>query len=303
MSVLLRTSVCVLAFFFASSCREKDETIRVGSKNFTESVILAELLAQTLEANDCEVERRTNLGGTLVAHSAILSGEIDTYVEYSGTALTAILKMPATSDRNAVEKSVRDEYAKSGLRWGPNLGFNNTFAMIVRKADANSRGLVNISDLRKVQGEFQPGFGPEFAARPDGYRGLTEAYELSFVKPPKTMDLGLTYRALNSSQVDLIAGNSTDGLIESLGLVALDDDRNYFPPYDAAVVFRNDIDNKCSAASSALESLSGRLDEATMRRLNLEIDGRKRDPREVVREFLSPTGTAPAPESVGTTSR
>lgn len=303
MSLLSRISICLLALFLANSCGEKDETIRVGSKNFTESVILAELVAQTLEANECEVERRTNLGGTLVAHNAIESGEIDAYVEYSGTALTAILKLPATGDRNAVAKTVQDEYQKKGLRWGPNLGFNNSFAMIVRKADADKRGLATVSDLRKVAGEFQPGFGPEFASRPDGYRGLVAAYDLSFSKPPKTMDLGLTYRALNAGQVDLIAGNSTDGLIESLGLVALEDDRNYFPPYDAAVVFRNDINEKCSRAMRALDSLAGSLDEATMRRLNFEVDGRKRDPREVVREFLTASGTSTASLSVGTTSR
>lgn len=236
----------------------------------------------------------------MVAHNAITAGEIDAYVEYSGTALTAILKMPATSDHGAVEENVRSEYAKRGLRWGPNLGFNNTFAMIVRKADARKRGLVTISDLRKVVGEFQPGFGPEFAARPDGYRGLIAAYQIPFRKPAKTMDLGLTYRALSSGQVDLIAGNSTDGLIESLSLVALEDDKKYFPPYDAAVVSRNDIDTRCSSASSALESLAGRLNEPTMRRLNFEVDGKKRDPREVIREFLSAPGTASASTSVGT---
>ncbi len=300
MNVSLRISAALLTLLFAVSCTEEDNTIRVGSKNFTESVLLAELLAQTLEASDCDVERRTNLGGTIVAHNAIEAGEIDAYVEYSGTALTAILKMPATSDPKAVDDRVRSEYAKKNLRWGPSLGFNNTFAMIIRKADASRRGLTTISDLRKVVGEFQPGFGPEFAARPDGYGGLTAAYGLRFSKPAKTMDLGLTYRALHSGQVDLIAGNSTDGLIESLGLVALLDDKKYFPPYDAAVVSRNDIDSKCGGAASALESLVGTLNEATMRRLNFEVDGRKRDPREVIREFLSAPGTASASPSVGT---
>ena len=256
---------------FAGGCHGKKSVV-VGSKNFTESVILGELLAQKLESAGCRVDRRLNLGGTLVCDAAITAGSLDTYVEYSGTALTAILHQP-----NA---SIVEAYAKRGLHWGPSLGFNDTFAMIVRK----DSGLRTISDLKKVESSFQPAFGYEFAARPDGWTGLLQHYDLHFAKSPKTMDLGLTYKALASRQVDLIAGNSTDGLIQSLGLLVLEDDKHFFPRYDAAVVYRNDLDPKCRAA---LDSLSGILNDATMRRLNYEVDGRKRRVEDVVHEFLS----------------
>jgi glycine betaine/choline ABC-type transport system substrate-binding protein len=268
------------------ACNRGRTPVVVGSKNFTESVILGELLAQTLEKSRCTVDRRLNMGGSLVCDSAIRSGALDAYVEYSGTALTAILGKPATNDRAAVDRTVTAAYAARGLRWGPNLGFNNTFAMIVRKSVATQRGLGAISDLHKVQDSLQPGFGYEFVERPDGWKGLLAAYQLTFAKAPQTMDLGLTYKALASNQVDLIAGNSTDGLIDSLGLVALTDDRHYFPPYDAAVVARHDLDRKCRGAGRAIAMLANRIDDATMRRLNFEVDGKKRDVAVVVREFL-----------------
>ncbi|HJT17010.1 MAG TPA: glycine betaine ABC transporter substrate-binding protein [Thermoanaerobaculia bacterium] len=268
-----------ICLFLLAACGRK--SVVVGSKNFTESVILGEIEAQKLESAGCRVDRRLNLGGTLVCDAAIQSGSLDTYVEYSGTALLAILHQP-----NA---SLVDAYAKRGLHWGPNLGFNDTFAMIVRK----NAPVVTISDLKSVESVAQPGFGYEFASRPDGWPGLVKHYDLHFAKAPKTMELGLTYKALAAGEVDLIAGNSTDGLIESLGLRVLEDDRHFFPNYDAAVVYRNDLDPKCRAA---LDSLANILDDATMRRLNYEVDGKKRRVEDVVREFLSaaPRGNAPA---------
>ena len=277
--IVHRSSFIVLLALFACA---KHPSIVVGSKNFTESVILGELVAQKLESAGCRVDRRLNLGGSLVCDAAIASGSLDSYVEYSGTALTAILHRPAMNDRAAVDREVANAYAKRNLRWGPNLGFNDTFAMIVR----NDGQLRTISDLKRVESAFQPGFGYEFAERPDGWRGLLKHYSLHFAKEPKTMDLGLTYKALAGGQVDLIAGNSTDGLIQSLGLVVLADDRHYFPPYDAAVVSRPAIADKCGAGPQALQSLAGTIDDATMRGLNYEVDGRKRDVAEVVREFL-----------------
>jgi osmoprotectant transport system permease protein len=268
----------IVAALLLAACSKK--SVVVGSKNFTESVILGELLAQKLESAGCRVDRRLNLGGTLVCDAAIASGSLDAYVEYSGTAQMAILHQP--------KASLAEAYAKRGLHWRPNLGFNDTFAMIVRK----DSGLRTISDLKKVESSFQPGFGYEFAERTDGWTGLLQHYGLHFAKPPKTMDLGLTYKALAAGEADLIAGNSTDGLIESLGLQVLDDDRHFFPAYDAAIVVRNDVDPKCRAA---LDSLGGILDDATMRRLNYEVDGRKRRVEDVVREFLSGARRATAP--------
>ena len=272
--IVHRSSFIVLLLVLLGACARRAAPIVVGSKNFTESVLLGEIVAQKLEAAGCSVDRRLNMGGTFVADTAIRSGAIDTYVEYTGTALEAILETKASSPADA--------YARAGLHWGPALGFNNTFAMIVRR----DYGPKKISDLANVATTAQPGFGYEFVERPDGWNGLLRAYGLTFARPPRTMDLGLTYKALASRQVDLIAGNSTDGLIESLGLIALQDDRQYFPTSDAAIVRRNDIDNKCGGASAALESLAGKIDDATMRRLNYEVDGRKRDVGEVARELL-----------------
>ena len=265
------------AFCLLPSCNEKQPVV-VGSKNFTESVILGELLAQTLETNGCTVDRKLNMGGTFVCDAAIRSGAIDAYVEYSGTALSAILKNP-TAD-------VQREYEKRGLRWSPPLGFNNTFAMIVRRADAERLGLRAISDLARVAATYRPGFGYEFTERPDGWSGLQRAYGLQFASAPKTMDLGLTYKALASGEVDLIAGNSTDGLIDSLGLVVLADDKHFFPPYDAAVVQGANLDSRCRGASKALELLRNSIDDAAMRRLNYEVDGKKRAVDAVVGDFL-----------------
>ena len=276
-------TLCLILLLAA--CAKKP--LVVGSKNFTESVILGELVAQKLESSGCKVDRRLNLGGTLVCDAAITAGSLDAYVEYSGTALTAILKQPISSDRDAVTRTVSRLYAQRKLKWGPNLGFNNTFAMLVRGDDARRLGLRRISDLHRVESTFQPGFGYEFVERPDGWNGLVKRYGLAFAKPPLTMDLGLTYKALASGQADLIAGDWTNGLIHSLNLIALEDDRHYFPPYDAAVVSRQEIDQRCSGAAAALQSLGGTIDDATMRRLNYEVDGRRRDVAEVVREFLS----------------
>jgi glycine betaine/choline ABC-type transport system substrate-binding protein len=269
------------------ACKGEQRAIVVGSKNFTESVILGELLAQKLEGAGCKVDRRLNMGGTFVCDSAIQSGAIDAYVEYSGTALTAILKQPSMNDRARVEAIVRDAYAKRALRWSPPLGFNNTFAMIVRKSSAQQQGLRTVSDLKKIATTLRPGFGYEFTERPDGWTGLQNAYGLRVATPPRTMDLGLTYKALASGAVDLIAGNSTDGLIDPLGLVILEDDRHYFPPYDAVVVSRTDLDTRCKGATAALESLRNTIDDATMRHLNYEVDGRKRDVAEVVRTVVT----------------
>ena len=282
----LRLTILIsAASLLAMSCHHESAPIVVGSKNFTESVILGELLAQRLEASGCKVDRRLNMGGSLVCDSAIGSGAIDTYVEYSGTALTAILHQPV-DNRGGVMGRIETAYKKRGLHFGPALGFNDTFAMIVRRTDAARDHLQRVSDLQRVAGTIRPGFGYEFAGRPDGWNGLVKRYGLQVATAPKTMDLGLTYKALATNQIDLIAGNSTDGLIASLGLVVLEDDLHYFPPYDAAIVYRNDIDKKCSAATTALATMINTIDDSTMRSLNYEVDGKKRDVAEVVREAL-----------------
>jgi glycine betaine/choline ABC-type transport system substrate-binding protein len=265
------------------------EPIVVGSKNFTEQVILGEILAELIEARaGVPVARRLNLGGTFICHEALLAGEIDLYVEYTGTALTAILRRPPVSDREEALAIVRKAYEETfGVVWTEPLGFNNTFAMIVTREAAARHGLRAISDLARVQDGFRPGFGYEFVERADGYAGLLDAYGLRFAHRPREMDLGLIYRALVEGEVDVVAGNATDGVIAGLGLAALEDDRGYFPPYDAVPVVRRATLERHPRLAGVFASLGGAIAEKAMRSMNLAVDGDLRDPREVAREFVA----------------
>lgn len=262
----------------------------VGSKNFTEQVLLGELLAQTIERDtDLRVERRLNLGGTAIAHQALVSGGIDAYVEYSGTALTAIFNLPASNDANAVFAQVRERYASVGVTALPRLGFNNTFAILVRQRDAEKLGLKTIGDLNRMN-DWSAGFGYEFLERPDGFRGLSAAYGLQFANQPRVMDLNLIYRAVASGEIDVTAGDATSGLIEALGLVSLEDDRKYFPVYDAVPVARASLLLQHPEVADALRQLEGRISAVEMQRMNYAVDGEKRDPAEVARTFLDTIG-------------
>jgi glycine betaine/choline ABC-type transport system substrate-binding protein len=259
----------------------------VGSKNFTEQVILGELLAQHIEAKTgLRVERQLNLGGTFVCQQAITAGEIDLYVEYTGTAFTAILKHKPVNDPKPVYQQVKNEYAQRfGLDWTEPLGFNNTFAVIIRGDDARQLNLRTISQAAQYAPQWRAGFGYEFIERADGLAGLKKTYGLEFAESPRVMDLGLMYRALTEKQVDLVAGNSTDGLIASLGLAVLEDDRHYFPPYEAAPVVRQQTLHQHPELRQALQLLGGLISEEDMRRLNYQVDGEHRDVKQVVQEF------------------
>ncbi len=269
-------------------CQHRDRII-VGSKNFTESDLLGEIVAQQIERRTgLRAERRFHLGGTFVCHQAITSGQIDLYVEYTGTAYTAVLKLPPLKDRDSVRRVVAAQYAQRfDLVWGPPLGFNNSFAILVRRSDAERHGLRRISDLTTWAPRWHAGFGYEFLERTDGFPGLARLYGLRFAAPPTAMDLGLTYRALADGKVDVIAGNSTDGQIEALGLVALDDDRGYFPPYQAAPVTRGRTLSAHPALAAALSELAGRISDADMRRLNALADVAHRDIASVARTWLA----------------
>jgi osmoprotectant transport system substrate-binding protein len=271
---------------------QRGETLVVGSKNFTEQIVLAELFAQQIEAHTAmHVERRVNLGGTLLCHDALVAGKIDLYPEYTGTALTAVLKEPPQNDPSAVFHRVQDQYrARFGVEVMPPLGFNNTFAMVVRGDDAAKLHLRTISDIGSIAAKWRAGFGYEFMERPDGYPGWAAAYGLHFLGQPHILDLGLLYRALADRQVDLVAGNSTDGLIAALGMVALEDDRHYFPPYQAVPLLRRAMLDKHPEAGAALGQLGGKISEDDMRRMNYEVDGEHRDPADVVREFRQAKG-------------
>jgi osmoprotectant transport system substrate-binding protein len=276
-----------------TGCRaRRGESVVVGSKNFTEQIVLAELFAQQIEAHSTlHVERRVNLGGTMLCHQALVAGKIDLYPEYTGTALTAVLNESPQNDPSAVFHRVQVEYrARFGVEVMPPLGFNNTFAMVVRGDDAVRLRLHNISDITTYAPKWRAGFGYEFMERPDGYRGWGAAYGLHFSGEPRILDLGLLYRALADRQVDIVAGNSTDGLIAALGMVALVDDRHYFPPYEAVPLVRRAVLDKYPEVGAALAQLSGKISEEEMRRMNYAVDGEHHNPAEVVRMFRAAKG-------------
>ncbi len=280
-------SLLVVALAAAEIGGGRPDAIVIGSKNFTEQVVLGELLAQTLERRGLMVTRRLNLGGSFICDRAIRSGDIDAYVEYTGTALAAILKQPIVKDPETAFVAVRDAYGRAGLSVLPPLGFNNTFAIVVRRADAEALGLKTIEDLRRVAMQWRPGFGYEFAERADGYAGLASAYELRFTAPPRVMDLDLVYRALAARQVDVIAGDATSGLIKSLDLAILRDNRAYFPPYYAAPIVRSAVLLAHPEVREAISHLAGKISEDDMRAMNAAVDVDHRDVAATVREFLS----------------
>jgi len=278
---------CALALLIAS-CGSRRNRIVIGSKNFTEQLILGELLAQQLEhKTGLSVERRFYLAGTYICQQALLAGRIDMYAEYTGTALTAILKEKPSSDHKEVYERVRQGYARQfGLAVGEPLGFDNTFAIVIRGEDARRLNLRTISQAAKYAPQWRPGFGYEFMERPDGYKGLARTYGLRFAAPPRIMDLGLLYRALQGKEVDIVAGSATDGLISALQFVVLEDDRHYFPPYDAVPIVREQVLREHPEVRTALAALAGKITEEDMRRMNYAVDGEHRDATQVVAEFL-----------------
>jgi len=282
-----RVASLLLLLLGLAACSRGDRIV-IGSKNFTEQVILGELVAQFLEAETgLDVDRRLNLGGTFICHQGLISGQLDMYVEYTGTAHTAILGEPGSSDAGAVLERVRAAYAaRFDVDWLDPLGFNNTFAMIVRGSDARRLGLRTISDAGPHAPEWRVGFGYEFAEREDGFRGLVSTYGLEFAGIPREMDLGLVYQALADGEVDLIAGNSTDGLIEALDLRILEDDRAYFPPYEAVPIVRREVLDRYPQIGDALARLAGTISEEEMRLMNYRVDGERQDVKVVVAEFL-----------------
>jgi glycine betaine/choline ABC-type transport system substrate-binding protein len=277
----------LLSVLFLSGCRAAQPHITIGSKFFTEQVILAELLAQHVEARTgIPVERKTNLGGTLLCQKALESGQLDLYVEYTGTALTAVLNQSPSGDATTIFQRVKQGYSdRFNLEVTEPLGFENTFAMVVRGADAQQFQLRTISDIIPLAPHWRAGVGYEFLERPDGYPGFSQRYGLHFAAQPAVMDLGLIYRALVDKKVDIVAGNSTDGLIDALHLVALTDDRHYFPPYDAVPIVRRDTLAKFPQLRRALVDLAGKISAEDMRHLNAEVDANQRDAPTVVRAF------------------
>jgi len=264
----------------------------IGAKNFTEQVVLGELLAQEIEAkSNLKVERRFYLAGSYICQQALVSGRIDAYVEYTGTALTAVLKQPLDRDPESVLNTIRRLYAsRYNIEVAKPLGFENTFAMVIRGDDARKLHLTTLSEAAKYTPDWRLGVGYEFEQRPDGLPGLSKAYGLKFAAAPRTMDLGLLYRALQAHQVDMIAANSTDGPIQALGLVALADNRHYFPPYQAVPLVREEALKRWPQMRNALDALAGKISADDMRAMNEAIDGDHRDPADVVRDFRQKHG-------------
>ena len=292
-ALLLILAVCVLSLVEGCGNRGGDKVV-VGSKNFTEQILLAELFAQQIESHAAlRVERRLNLGGTFICHDALVSGKIDLYPEYTGTAFTAILKQTPTGTSTASQtfRAVQEEYrTRFQVEVMPPLGFNNTFAMVVRGEDAEKYHLRTVSDIAPYAPKWHAGFGYEFMERPDGYRGWSAAYGLQFNGAPRILDLGLLYRALADKQVDLVAGNSTDGVIASLHMVVLEDDRHYFPPYEAVPLVRRATLDRHPEVRDAISALARKISEDDMRLMNYAVDGQHRDPADVIREFRKTKG-------------
>ncbi len=284
----LAVLIIVISLAWPERAGATRERIVVGSKNFTEQIILGELVAQAIEAEGIAVDRRLNLGGTFICDRALRAGDVDVYVEYTGTAVTAVFHEPDVprEPRVALERA-RTLYAGVGLTAAAPLGFNNTFAILVRSADARTHGLRTIADLAGVVSRWTPGFGHEFLQRDDGYPGLVREYGLAFSNAPRGMDLSLIYKALAEKQVDVIAGDATSALIASLDLTALEDSRHYFPPYDAVPVARTASLLRHPELGRALARLAGRISERDMRAMNGAVDLDRREPAAVAREFLA----------------
>ena len=287
-ALIVSIPIVLLCLVGLPGCSRRSDRIVIGSKNFTEQLILGELFAQVIEARThLPVERRFYLAGTFICQQAILSGRIDVYPEYTGTALAAVLKEKPSGGKPEVYRRVKEEYERRfNLTLGPSLGFDDTFAMVIRGDDARKLQLKTLSQAAVYTPKWRAGFGYEFMERPDGYKGLVATYGLRFAGEPRIMDLGLLTRALKDRQVDLIAGNNTDGLIPALDLAVLEDDRHYFPPYEAVPVIRQNTLKTHPEVGAALAELARTISDDDMRRLNYSVDGQHRDAAEVVREFL-----------------
>jgi len=289
---LLGALAAMIVVALAACGARRTDTIVIGSKNFPEQALLGEILAQRIEARThLRVERRFYLAGSYICQQAMLAGRIDAYVEYTGTALTAILKDPIENDPAAVFGKVQSEY-KQRFHFDvlPSLGFNNTFAIVIRGEDARRLRISTLSEAAPVARDWRAGFGYEFMERPDGFPGLAKTYGLQFAAQPRILDLGLLYRALLDKQVDLVAGNSTDGLIAARDLVILADDKHYFPPYEAVPIVREDAFARHPELHAAIAGLAGKISNEQMQKMNYAVAGEGRDTADVAREFLHAQG-------------
>jgi osmoprotectant transport system substrate-binding protein len=288
-----KSLAALIAAVLLCGCSHSDRALRIGSKNFTEQVVLGEIIAQHLEHRlHIKVDRRLNLGGTLLAHQALIGGEIDLYPEYTGTALAAILKdPPGVTEATPVLERVRSEYRRRfQVEWLPPLGIDNGFAMVIRGPDARRHNLESLTDAAGVTEGWKLGAGYEFEQRADGLVALKTTYRLRFPTAPLSMDLGLLYQALEQGQVDMIAANATDGLLSKLDLKVLADDRHAFPPYQVCIAIRQDSLRKIPGLEPALQELSNKFTNRTMRQLNYQVDAAHSPVSQVAADFLKQSG-------------
>jgi len=281
-----RWAIALLAFATGATFAQ---TVKVGSKNFTEQFVLAEIYAQALEAAGIKVERKVNLGGTLIAHKALEEKEIDFYPEYTGTILVAVLKQEAMTDRKAVYDKVKADYAAKGLVVLNETPFQNTYNMVVRPDTAEKYKLETLTDLAKVSKDLKLGAGPEFRDRKDGLPGLKAKYGMEF-KEDLQLAIGLRYQALKTDQIQVVNGYSTDGMISAMKLKRLKDDKNLWPPYYVVPVVRKDVLDANPKVAEVLNRTSAMLDESSMAEMNYKVDGEKMEPKDVAHDFLKAKG-------------
>lgn len=281
-----RAQILFLIAVLTAGCSSKT-TIVVGSKNFTEQVLIGEITARQIERRlGVEVDRKLNLGGTLLAHEALRGGSIDLYPEYTGTALTAVLKQPIVKDAKTAFDTVRQGYLPWRIEWLPPLGFNNGFAMVVRSDTARAQHLSTLSDAARRGNPWRLGVGYEFTQRPDGLNGLVQTYGLRLDGQPLAMDLGLLYPALQANKIELAAASATDGMLMKSEFSVLDDDLHYFPPYECAIAVRQETLTRYPRLKAILTELSGRISNTTMRRMNQLVDVEHKSAAQVAADFL-----------------
>ena len=290
--LVLSGALILVALVPSGFGKKPGKRVVVGSKEFTEQIVLGEIIAQLIECRtNVNVERKLGLGGTMVCFNALKNGEIDVYPEYTGTGLTAVLKRAVVTDPDEVYQIVSEEFNDEfEVTWFQPFGFNNTYALAMRNKHAEQLDLTKISDLSNRNVDLAAGFTQEFLERPDGYPGLAKHYNLRFANAPRGMDPGLMYIALKEGDVDLICAFATDGRIPAFNLHVLQDDRNYFPPYHAAPVVRNETLARIPELGSILNELADLIDDAEMARMNFQVDEEGRSPEEVAAKFLQSRG-------------
>jgi osmoprotectant transport system substrate-binding protein len=268
---------------------QAQQAVRVGSKNFTEQFVLAEIYAQALDAAGLKTEKKLNLGGTLIAHKALEEKQIDFYPEYTGTMLLAVLKQEPMTDAKAVYEKVKEAYAKMGLVLLNQSNLNNGYVMVVRPDTAQKLKLETLSDLSRAAKDLKLGAGPEFRDRKDGLPGLKAKYEMVFGEDLQ-MAIGLRYQALKNDQIQVVNGYSTDGMISAMKLKRLRDDKNLWPPYFVVPVIRREVLEANPKVGEVLNRVSALLDETTMAQMNYQVDGEKLEPKDVAHDFLKAKG-------------